>query len=54
LIDPALSHEGVWIPPWQLTFEHFPLPLAGENDGEPPVFDWYADGTRTWYRFPST
>jgi len=56
LIEPALSHAGVWIPPWQLTFEHFPEDEDGANDGAPPVFDWYAPdtvGIETWYRLLS-
>ena len=56
LIEFALSHAGVWIPPWQLTFEHFPLAEEGANDGDPPVLDWYAPataGTDTWYRLLS-
>jgi hypothetical protein len=56
LIDPALSHAGDWIPPWQLTFEQVPLAVDGLNDVLTPPFDWYApatSGTFTWYRLLS-
>jgi hypothetical protein len=56
LIDPALSHEGVWIPPWQLTFEHRPLAPEGLNEVFAAPFDRCApatSGTFTLYRLLS-